>query len=135
MILLRSLLCAAIAGGIAFAAGQHSSTADPATQLFQPAATPSTLPPAMASAIDRLAKPGVSNPPPPGPVRQWFSLPAPGIKVAQAPNAVQACSIPLAESTVPISPKFFIRDAPQPKNSKDAMPIIKAPVCGSGNAR
>jgi hypothetical protein len=132
MILMRVLLCTAITCGTTFAAGPQLPGGGGSVQTLPPKATPNTLPPAMASAIDRLVKPGALKPPiMPEPEHKWFVLaPAPNAIVAQGPTIKQQCSIPLAESKVPAnSPKFLIRQAPVGKKSPDAMPVLRAAVC------
>jgi hypothetical protein len=54
------------------------------------------------------------------------------IRIAAIPQSLyQPCSIPLLKYKVPDNPKFFIRELAVPKNAPDAMPILKAPVCGA----
>jgi hypothetical protein len=130
MILFRPLLMAALACGVAFASEPQNARSESSLQTVQ-LNVPSILPPAMASALDRFAEPGALNPLPPlGPNPQWFVIgKGANVAIAQAPQSVQQCSIPLVQMKIPDKPKFFIGTAPVPKDSPDAMPVLRAPVC------
>jgi hypothetical protein len=130
MILIRSLLIAALAYGMSFASGQQNTTSNFSLQAAQSRTSP-ILPPAMASAVDRLAEADALNPLPAlGPNAQWFVMgQGPNIVIGQAPQTIAQCSIPLAQTKIPDKPTFFMRTAPAPKDSADAMPVLKAPVC------
>lgn len=112
MLWIRSILGVIMLGGSAFAAG------------------PQTLPAPLSSAIARLVDPGKqTSPADPSPI-----LGTPRTLILQGPVTAQVradlqCSIPLAELKVADKPKFFIRQMPLPKNSPDAMPVFRAPVC------
>ncbi len=118
MILARTLLCAMLASGIAAAAD------------------PPQLPTAMSSAIARLVNPRQQS----APAKPYFLSDATKVPIVELPSGqvrlgFQPCSIPLADSKVPDNPKFFIRQAPLPKDSPDGMPVLQAPVCPIGEAR
>ena len=118
MLLIRFLLCAGMIRGAAFAGSQQFPEGDSSIQFVQPKA-PSTLPAPMASAIQRLAKPGAM---------QRLTQ----IRNAQAALFLQKpCSIPLSEYKIPDNTKFAIRQLPLPKNAPDSMPVMTAPVCAA----
>ena len=79
----------------------------------------------MASAIQRLAKPGTLQ----QSVQRTIAR-VPSAAISNFPKQKQ-CSIPLAEYKIPDNPKFLIRQMPVPKDSPDSMPIVRATVCPS----
>jgi len=118
VIFARTLLCAAMGCGAAWAADQ-------------------TLPGPVASAIKRLANPGQQTPPAPyGPkldAPHVFILPGP-VPAARARLGSQ-CSIPLAEFKPSDKAKFFIREMPAGKRLGDGMPVLQGRVCGENDAQ
>jgi len=119
VILIRSLLCATVACGAIWGADQQFGTGDSSFQFVQLQTPSSTLPAPMASAIQRLNKPGA--------LQNFMQR---TVAHALIPTQKQ-CSIPLAEYKIPDNPKFLIRQMPVPKNAPDSMPIIRAAVCPS----
>ena len=118
MNLTRSLLSLSLVCGACFAADQRQDN----------------LPTAMSSAIDRVVNNEADLPKP------HFLPSDPKLKILQFPPAavrfgLNQCSIPLAEAKVRDKSKFFIRQLPVPKDSPDSMPVLKAPVCPTAQAK
>ena len=117
MRLVRCFLCAVMAAGTAVSAEEQ------------------TLPPPVTSAINRLVSAGTEQQLP----KDKSLSEVPGIRMLRiSPTSKgigsESCSVPLTQPKMAEKPKFLMRELPLPKESPDAMPVLKAPVCAVADA-